>query len=72
VAEDPDILLSRVGVRIVQRRQELGLMQKDLAARLEMAQTYLAQIEHGRQNLTIRTLAKIANALDTTVVALLA
>lgn len=47
-------------------------MQKDLAARLEMAQTYLAQIEHGRQNLTIRTLAKIANALDTTVVALLA
>ncbi len=70
--EDPDVLLSRIGKNIVKRRDELGMMQKDLAEKLGIAQTNVARIEYGKQNLTVATLAKIANALDTTVVALLA
>jgi transcriptional regulator with XRE-family HTH domain len=67
VAEDPDLLLSQIGLRILRRRQELGLSQRDLADRLGIAQTNIARIEHGEQNLTIRTLAKLADALGVTV-----
>jgi len=31
VSEDPDLLLNQIALRIVKRRQELGLTQKALA-----------------------------------------
>ena len=67
VSEDPDILLSQIGLRIVRRRQELGLTQKALANAVDTQATNLSRIEGGTQNVTIRTLCKIAEALDTTV-----
>jgi transcriptional regulator with XRE-family HTH domain len=66
MAEDPDLLLSQIGLRVLRRRQDLGLSQKELADRLGIAQTNVARIEHGKQNLTVRTLIKLAEALDMT------
>ena len=64
--EDSDLLLSRIGLRVVRRREDLGLSQKDLAERLQMASSSLSNIEHGERNLTIRTLCKLAEALEMT------
>ena len=67
LTEDPDILLDQIGRRIITRREELGLAQKALAETLGMQPANLSHIENGKQNVTIRTLCKIAEALDITV-----
>jgi len=71
VREDPDVLLHKIGLRILRRRQELGLTQQQVADKLSMAATNIVRIEHGKQNLTIRTLAKLADALGVTVAELI-
>lgn len=67
VTEDPDHLLIHIGLRILRRRQALGLTQKALAAKVAMMHGNIADMEHGRRNLTIRTLCRLAAALETTV-----
>jgi transcriptional regulator with XRE-family HTH domain len=67
LSEDPDLLLDQIGMRIIKRRQELGLTQKALADAIGMHAANLSHIEKGKQNVTIRTLCKMAEALDTTV-----
>jgi transcriptional regulator with XRE-family HTH domain len=47
------------------------LTQAELAERLETTISNYQRIEHGFQNLTILTMAKIAAALDTKIIALL-
>lgn len=71
MAEDRDLLLSQIGMRLLRRRQELGWTQKDLAERLGIGQANVYRIEHGQKNLTIDTLCKLAEALDTTVAELI-
>jgi DNA-binding XRE family transcriptional regulator len=71
VPEDRDLLLSQIGLRITRRRQDLGLTVTALANKLGVAPTNVSRIEYGKQNVTIDTLCKLANALDTTVLALL-
>ena len=66
MASDANALLVRIGRRIVQRREELGLAQKDLAERLAMHSPGLSDIEHGQRNLTVRTICKLAKALGMT------
>lgn len=56
-------LLGRVGRRVAEVRSEAGLTQETLAERLEVALTYVARIEQGRQNVTLRSLARVAEAL---------
>ena len=63
MSNDPDLLLSDIGLRILRRRQELGLTQKDLAQAVGMQAANIGQMEHGERNLTIRTLCKLADAL---------
>ena len=72
VSEDPELMLSQIGLRISRRRQELGLSQRAFGERVEMAQGNVHRIENGDQNVTIRTLCKIAEALDMTVAELIA
>lgn len=67
MSDDPDLLLNQIGMRILRRRQELGITQKALAVATGMQPTNVAQIEHGERNLTVRTLCKLAEALQTTV-----
>ena len=66
MSDDPDVLLTRIGLRIVRRREELGLSQRELAEKLEIPGSNLSKIEHGERNLTIRTLCKLAAALEMT------
>jgi transcriptional regulator with XRE-family HTH domain len=72
VSEDPELILSQIGLRISRRRKNLGLTQKALADSVGMQAANVYRIEYGDQNVTIRTLCKIADALETTVVELLA
>jgi transcriptional regulator with XRE-family HTH domain len=72
LSEDPDLLLDQIGLRIIKRREELGLTQKALAEAIDMQPGNLSQIESGGRNVTNRTLSRIAEALDTTVAELVA
>ncbi len=46
-------------------RIRLGLTQSQLAERLEVHEKHICKIETGHQNVTIKTLSKIAKALET-------
>lgn len=55
-----------VGVRIKRLREDLDVLQKDLAAKIGIGNSHLSQIERGEKRPTSETLASIAKALDTT------
>lgn len=56
---------------IKQWREHRGLNQEQLAARLEMTQSQISQLESGRRGYTQQTLEAIADALQTDVASLL-
>lgn len=56
-----------LGNRIRFRRQFLGLTQKEVAARINVAPSYFSNIERGLRIPSVDTLVAIANALDTGV-----
>jgi transcriptional regulator with XRE-family HTH domain len=68
--QDPDRLVTDVGRRIAELRRRSGRTQEELAEALRMTVQYFQRIEAG-MNLTLHSLAKIANALDVPVRALL-
>lgn len=53
----------QVARQLVSLRLKNGLTQKDLARCLGTTQSVIARIERGNQNLSIRTLTKLARAL---------
>ncbi|MBD5114790.1 MAG: helix-turn-helix transcriptional regulator [Ruminococcaceae bacterium] len=55
----------RVGKRIKQRREELGLTQEQLAERLGVATNYISTIERGASFPRYEKLVMILNALHT-------
>jgi transcriptional regulator with XRE-family HTH domain len=61
-----------LGVRIRDRRRELGLTQVALATRAGLSRPSIANVEAGRQNVGLRQLLSLANALDVEVAALFA
>jgi transcriptional regulator with XRE-family HTH domain len=62
---------SRLGARVRARRAELGLTQAALAARACISRPSVANVEAGRQNVGLRQLVSLAQALDVEVAALL-
>ncbi len=50
-------------MRVLKRRQELGLSQKELAARLGITANNISRIERAPPNLSIRTICQLAEAL---------
>jgi transcriptional regulator with XRE-family HTH domain len=52
-----------VGTRIQQAREELGITQQELAARLGCTQAALSNYELGKRRLYLANLEKIATAL---------
>ena len=59
----------RVGVQIARRRQERGLTQTQLAAKVGMSAPNVSRLESNpAQNVTLQTLLKICRALDQEVV----
>jgi len=59
--------IKRLGKRIVQLRKERNMMQIELATLLNIEDSALRRIESGRTNPTIKTLLRIADALDISI-----
>lgn len=57
------MILDEIGQKIKELRTAQGLSQEKLALRAEIDRTYLAGIELGRRNLSIKSLEKILKAL---------
>jgi len=71
-ATDPDELIRDIGRRVAELRADLGLTQAELAERAGDSIKYLQRIEGGLENLTIRSLVKLAGLLDVEVIDLFA
>lgn len=63
-------MLDGVGRRIAELRRELAWTQEQFAERLGVLTQYVQRVERGRENLTVQSLVKVANALGVTVAAL--
>jgi transcriptional regulator with XRE-family HTH domain len=61
-----------LGRSIEQRRHELGLSRRDLADRSEVSYPYVSQIETGDRDPSLKTLRRLADALQTPVESLAA
>jgi len=60
-------ILKKVGSKIKEIRTSKGLSQVELTAKMELSTdpNNISRLEAGRNNLTLFTLARIAQALDT-------
>ena len=61
-----------IGPRIKQRRVDKGISQRELARRVEMTASYLSQLERDLADPSIKSLRKIADALDVSILHFLA
>lgn len=52
-----------IAKNILRKRKEKGFSQEELADLCGLHRTYIGAIERGERNLTVNTLAKVANAL---------
>lgn len=62
---------AHLGVAIRARRTELHLSQEGLGLRCELHRTYIAGVERGERNASLKSIARIAKALDIPVSELL-
>ena len=58
------MIKTKVGKRIKELRNKLGISQEELAFRSEIHRTYIASLEVGKRNVSIETLVKVVNALE--------
>ncbi|MCI0342062.1 MAG: helix-turn-helix domain-containing protein [Planctomycetales bacterium] len=65
-------MLSRLGERVRARRKALGWTAREAARRAGLSPRFLADIEAGRGNVSVRNLARLAGALGTSAGTLLA
>lgn len=61
---DTDItFLKEFGLKVQQRRKELGISQEELAYRAGFHRTYIGMIERAERNITLSNLKRLADAL---------
>lgn len=58
-----DFFYQRLGTRIMRLRKLKGMSQEDLSGHAQMDRTYLARIEKGRVNPSLRILHKLTRAM---------
>jgi CheY-like chemotaxis protein/DNA-binding XRE family transcriptional regulator len=61
----------RLGTAVRLQRSKLKITQEELAWRADMHRTYIADIERGGRNITLRSVGHLANALQVSVAELL-
>jgi CheY-like chemotaxis protein len=71
MTSDEISLQIRLGAAIRLHRLKLGITQEELAWRADMHRTYVADIERGGRNVTLRSVGHLANALQVSVADLL-
>lgn len=59
-----EIFIANLGIHIRQLREKKGLSQQALADDCDIPKTQIGRIERAKINTTIKTIIKIANALD--------
>lgn len=69
---DAHAVQARLGAAVKAHRQRLGVTQEELAWRADMHRTYIADIERGVRNITLRSMINLAAALQISAAALLA
>ena len=60
-------ILVRFGQTVRNRRLEHGFTQEVLAEKAELHRTYIADIERGTRNISLRNIERIAIALESTL-----
>lgn len=65
------IIMADFGQRVRQLREETGLSQEKLAELTDVHRTYISGIERGRQNISLLTMHKLAEALAVEIETLL-
>lgn len=53
-----------IAMKMLERMEEFGITQKELAVRMSCTQQYVSKVLKGRENLSLETLNKIEDALD--------
>jgi len=61
------MLLTSIGQRLRERRQEMSLTQAALAARTGLSLRFLVQLESGQGNISVQRLAQVCEALTMTL-----
>nr|EEE1920059.1 helix-turn-helix transcriptional regulator [Salmonella enterica subsp. diarizonae] len=61
---DPEMLLSTLGLVIRERREHLSLSQEELASLTGIDRSHMGRIERGERNVTLLNLSRVAYALD--------
>ena len=61
---DKDISLSEIGIRIVERRKQLGYTQEELAERADLTPQFVSYAESGKRAMRPENLLKLAKALN--------
>jgi len=64
---DKSEIIIQIGLNIKNIRESKNITQQDLAALCNFEKSNMSRIEAGRTNLTIGTLYKISQALQTTI-----
>ena len=60
-------IIKKVAFNIKVTRLQRGLTQFQLAEMIDVHEKYIGRVESGKQNITIKTLIKLAQALGTTL-----
>ena len=59
-----DEILGIIGLRIREKREDIGITQEDLGNRIGKNKSHISNLENAKYNPTIRSLTSIANALE--------
>ena len=60
-------ILARFGQAVRRLRMEMDLSQEALAERADLHRTYVADIERGVRNVSLKNIEKLARALDVSI-----
>lgn len=69
---DKATLQTQLGATVRERRQALGYSQDTFADAIGMHRAYYSSIERGARNLTLSTIARVANGLGVSLAKLMA
>lgn len=58
----------QIALLMLNKMDELGIKQKQLAEMMDCSQQYISKILKGRENLSLETLTKIENALGISII----
>ncbi|BFT65510.1 helix-turn-helix domain-containing protein [Parvimonas parva] len=60
-------MLEAFGERVKDLRKNIGLSQEKFALKINMDRTYLASVEAGNRNISLRNIEKIADGFDMSI-----